>query len=130
MDFLSGQLSLVLLLDAETLQFTQLLLLDGLDFTAFSVHLCSQLAALLEVVQAIVLLLVRVVQNLVTDALGVVVLCFAALFVQHAVVLLLLLLLLDDAQERVALGLSLFSHHNLALEELLLASHLKLIYLP
>lgn len=127
--FLASQLCLVLFFDAQLLQLGELLTLDGFHFVAFVCHLFAELAAFLEVIKSIKLLLLVVVQDLVADALGVIVLRAALLLLKLALMLFLVLLLLNHAQEGVAFGLRLLCHHDLTLQELLFACDFQLVYL-
>ena len=117
-DLLLGELSRVLLGDAESVEFAELLLLDSLDLPPLLVDLLPDLAALLQVVQSVLLRLVVVLLDLRPKLVRV--------LLQHSLLLLLnsLLLFLDlllffyNAEEFIPFLFGLFGKAGLPLEEL------------
>lgn len=116
---------MVLALDSELLKAIQLRLFNSFNLETLVFSLLADLAALLEIVEAILLLDLGVHSNLVADGLGVGTEGTVLLLLDDALLVLLFLLLLNHAEELVALGLSLLGQHHFALNKLSSASPVK-----
>jgi len=121
LDLLPGQLSGVLLLNAQSGQVLQLLLFDGLDLIALFVYLLSHFPAFLQEVQPLLLRHLVVLHNLGPQLVRVSLECRLLLLRNAALLLLDFSLLLDDAHELITLLLGLLSESHLLLSKLLLA---------
>jgi hypothetical protein len=120
---------LVFLLDTEILNAIQLLLLDALNLESVVLQLLSHLLALLEVVEAVLLVNGGVLCDLGAHDVGVVAKLSLLLGLHLAFLLLVFLLALNNAQEVVALGLSLVGEGAFAFHELLLAGDFECVSL-
>jgi len=104
----------------------KLLLLDSFNLETVVLELLSDLLALLEVIESVLLLDVVVLRNLSTHNIGVVSQLVLALLFQFAFLLLVFLLAVNDAEEIVTLGLGLGGESVLTLVEPSLAGNLKI----
>jgi len=120
---------LVLVFDAQVLNLVQLLLLDAFHFQTVILQLLAHLLALLQVVESVLLLHGGVLRDLGANNVSVVTELLLALFLKLALLLLVFLLALNDAQEVVALSLSLRCKSRFTLVELALSSDFELVRL-
>jgi len=105
---------------------TELVLLDAFDLESFVFETLTHHAALLEEVQALLLLDFRIRVDLVSDSVGMSTKCSMLVFLNPSVVLFRSLLLFNDSQEGITFSLGLLCHHDLPLKELLLSGDFEL----
>lgn len=122
-----GQVCLVFALDSDFDKSLQFLGLDSLDLKSLVLNALANLAAFLEVVEAVLLSCLRVHANLVPNGLGVGTESTMSLLIKLALLVLLLFLFLDYFEELVAFSFRLLGHHHLLFNKLSSASDVKIL---